>query len=104
MLNRLNIARGQIRRYAVFVNCDEAFDAVWRSERWHKLQIYKAKGKIINRTEKNLYKAIKSQIVANGQLNEHFPCSVEVRQGENLSALLSFQSYLEAEYDIYYLT
>ena len=39
---------------------------------------------------KNTYKGIKSQIVANGQLNEQFTCSVGVRQGENLPAPLFY--------------
>ena len=65
----------------------QAFDTVWRPGLWSKLREHHINGKCLTIIQ-NLYKDIKSKIIANGVSSAYFLCLNGVRQGENLSPIL----------------
>ena len=73
--------------FCVFVDFQQAFDTVWRSGLWHKLQTYNINGKCLNLI-KNMYANIKSRIKNKDGVSPFFECCTGVRQGENLSPFL----------------
>ena len=73
--------------YCTFVDFRKAFDSVWRTGLWRKLQKYEIKGKCF-KIIFNLYRNIKSCVEFNNKQSEFFPCLTGVRQGENLSPFL----------------
>jgi hypothetical protein len=75
------------RLYGCFVDYRKAFDSVDRVELWQKLLKSDINGRIFN-VVVNLYEQAKSCLAVNGCVSDYFPCSIGVRQGENLSPLL----------------
>ena len=73
--------------FCVFFYFQLAFDTVWRSGLWHKLQTYNINGKRLNLI-KNMYVNIKSRIKNKDGVSPFFECCTGVRQGENLSPFL----------------
>ena len=73
--------------FTTFVDFRKAFDTVWRTGLWKKLQNSGVKGKIFN-VIFNMYDNIKSCIQYNNKQSDFFPCLTGVRQGENLSPFL----------------
>ena len=73
--------------FCTFVDFRKAFDTVWRSGLWIKLQKSEIKGKCF-KVIYNMYNGIKSCVQYNGCESEFFPCLTGVRQGENLSPFL----------------
>jgi hypothetical protein len=67
----------------------KAFDTVWQTGLWRKLQNCEIKGKCFKITY-NMYNDIKSCVQYNGSQSELFPCLTVVRQEENLSSLSFF--------------
>ncbi len=67
-------------------------DTVWRQGLWYKLLLSRINGKCLN-IIKSMYKSIKSCIKVGNEYSDYFPCTVGVRQGENMSPLL-FAMYL----------
>ena len=78
--------------YCAFIDFKQAFDNVWRSGLWQKLQEYNINGKCLN-VIKSMYNNIKSRISIPEGNSAFFPCEKGVRQGENLSPIL-FSLYL----------
>ena len=78
--------------YCAFIDYRKAFDSIDRVSLWQKLLDSNVNGKILT-VIKNLYNKAKSCVRANNRTSGYFPCSVGVRQGENLSPLL-FAIYL----------
>ena len=73
--------------YCVFVDFKQAFDSVWRSGLWHKLIEYNINGKCF-RLIRSMYENIKSRVKCTNGNSSFFPCTIGVRQGENLSPFL----------------
>ena len=73
--------------YCTFVDFKKAFDTVWRTGLWKKLQNCEIKGKCFQ-VIYNMYHGIKSCVKYSGEQSEFFPCLTGVRQGENLSPFL----------------
>ncbi|XP_071123270.1 uncharacterized protein [Mytilus edulis] len=86
------LKRKKKKLYCAFVDFAKAFDTVWRSGLWSKLIKHSINGKMYN-VIVNMYNNIKSRIHFGSDFSEFFPCSIGVRQGENLSPLL-FSIYL----------
>ena len=80
------------RLYCCFVDYRKAFDTVNRAKLWSKILSLNINGKLFNVIH-NIYSQAKSCVCINSTLSNLFPCSVGVRQGENLSPLL-FSIYL----------
>jgi hypothetical protein len=76
----------------VFIDFKQAFDKIWRVGLWRKLIGNGINGKILN-VMVNMYHKAKSCVQINTNRSDYFPCSIGVRQGENLSPLL-FALYL----------
>ena len=70
-----------------FVDFQKEFDMISRSFLWQKLLNYNINGKFIRIIHK-MYQDIKSCVIVNNKCSNLFPCSIGVRQGENLSSLL----------------
>ena len=84
----IDIARANKNKvYFCFVDIKQVFDIVWRPGLWSKLREHHINGKCLTIIQ-NLYKDIKSQIIANGASSAYFLCLNGVRQGENLSPIL----------------
>ena len=64
----------------------------WREGLWKKLKDYHITGKC-HTLIKNMYNNIKSKISTHNGTTDYFPCTIGVRQGENLSPFL-FSIYL----------
>ena len=73
--------------YCVFIDFRQAFDSVWRLGLWHKLISYNITGKCF-RLIRSMYENIKSRVKYINGKSQFFPCTVGVRQGENLSPFL----------------
>ena len=73
--------------YCVFIDFRQAFDSVWRQGLWHKLISYNITGKCF-RLIRSMYENIKSRVKCINGKSQFFPCTVGVRQGENLSPFL----------------
>ena len=73
--------------YCTFVDFKKAFDTVWRTGLWRKLQNCEIKGKCF-KIIYNMYNDIKSCVQYNGSQSDFFPCVTGVRQGENLFLFL----------------
>lgn len=73
--------------FCVFVDYKQAFDSVWRTGLWQKLQSSNINGKCF-RLIQNLYQNIKSRVKSANGVSAFFPCKIGVRQGENLSPFL----------------
>ena len=86
--------------FCAFVDFKQAFDRVWRLGLWYKLNYIGIRGKCFD-VIVNMYKNIKSCVMANGIRGDYFVSNIGVRQGENLSPLLfslylnDLESYLE---------
>lgn len=78
--------------YCTFVDFKSAFDTVWRSGLWQKVQKCNIKGKIFT-VIYNMYQNIKTCIKKGNDFSGFFNCDVGVKQGENLSPFL-FSLYL----------
>ena len=75
--------------FCAFIDYQKAFDSVWRSGLWHKLN----KSGIYNTSKlykiiKNMYAGIKSCVFSENIKSDYFASNSGVRQGENLSPLL----------------
>ena len=68
--------------YCTFVDFRKAFDSVWRTGLWRKLQKCEIKGKCF-KIILNLYRNIKSCVEFNNKQSEFLPNLTGVRQGEN---------------------
>ena len=75
------------RLFCTFVDYSKAFDSIIRATLWKKLISCGISGKVL-RVISNMYKSIKSCVMANGMQSEFFESHVGLRQGENLSPLL----------------
>ena len=75
------------RLFCTFVDYSKAFDSINRETLWKKLISCGISGKVL-RVILNMYKSIKSCVMANGMQSEFFESHVGLRQGENLSPLL----------------
>ena len=75
------------RLFCTFVDYSKAFDSINRATLWKKLISCGISGKVL-RVILNMYKSIKSCVMANGMQSEFFESHVGLRQGENLSPLL----------------
>ena len=75
------------RLFCTFVDYSKAFDSINRAILWKKLISCGISGKVL-RVIFNMYKSIKSCVMANGMQSEFFESHVGLRQGENLSPLL----------------
>ena len=73
--------------FCAFIELKRAFDSVWRSGLWYKLNMFKINGKCFQLI-RNIYENIKSCIILNGVKSDFFDCNIGVRQGENLSPFL----------------
>lgn len=73
--------------YCTFIDFRKAFDTVWRTGLWTKLQRSGIRGKCFN-VIFNMYNNIKSCVQYRNEKSDFFPCMVGVRQGENLSPFL----------------
>ena len=78
--------------FCAFVDFKQAFDTVWRTGLWTKMQTNGINGKCFQYIQ-NMYKGIKSMVKINGMSSEFFNCNIGVRQGENLSPFL-FSLYI----------
>ena len=76
------------RLYCCFVDYKKAFDTVNRSTSWTKLLLSGISGRILD-VIKNMYLKAKSCVAIYGDQSECFPWHIGVRQGENLSHLMS---------------
>ena len=75
------------RLFCTFVDYSKAFDSINRATLWKKLISCGISGKVLC-VILNMYKSIKSYVMANGMQSEFFESHVGLRQGENLSPLL----------------
>lgn len=73
--------------YCTFVDFKCAFDNVWRSGLWQKLQKSNIKGKIFT-VIYNMYQNIKTRVKLGNEFSEYFISHTGVKQGENLSPFL----------------
>lgn len=78
--------------FCAFIDFEKAFDSVWRVGLCNKILLNNIDGKFFNIIT-NMYKGIKSCVTTKGLTSDMFPCTVGVRQGENLSPFL-FTLYL----------
>jgi len=69
--------------YCTFVDFKCAFDIVWRSDLWQKLQKSNIKGKIFT-VIYTMYQNIKTRVKHGNELSEFFISHTGVKQGENL--------------------
>ena len=70
--------------FGCFIDFKQAFDTVWRTGLWHKLNECEINGKcllVIQRIYKNVRSKVEGATI-------YFPCLTGVRQGENLSPFL----------------
>ena len=75
------------KHYCAFIDYRSAFDKIKRPELWQKLISNGINGPIL-RVIYNLYSEAKSAVMTGDKLTELFPCTIGVRQGENLSPSL----------------
>ena len=75
------------RLFCTFVDYSKAFDSINRATLWKNLISCGISGKVL-RVILNMYKSIKSCVMANGMQSEFFESHVGLRQGENVSPLL----------------
>ena len=73
--------------FCAFIDLKHAFDSVWRSGLWYKLNMFKINGKCFQLI-RNIYENVKSCIMLNGVKSDFFDCNIDVRHGENLSPFL----------------
>ena len=73
--------------YCAFIDYRAAYDKINRSLLWKKLIVSDINGPVL-KVIQNLYLSAKSCLSVNGHLSDYFPCSVGVRQGENLSPIM----------------
>ena len=73
--------------FSCFIDFKQAFDTVWRSGLWHKLNEYDINGKC-SAVIQSIYKNVKSKVATEEWATIYFPCLTGVRQGENLSPVL----------------
>ena len=66
--------------YCTFVDFKCAFDTVWRSDLWQKLQKSNIKGKIFT-VIYNMYQNIKTRVKHGNELSEYFISHTGVKQG-----------------------
>lgn len=85
MIDILHNSRKKL--FCAFVDLKGAFDTVHRASLWHKLKSYNIDGKFLS-IVKNMYDNAKSCVFAHNVRSDYFPCTIGVRQGENLSPLL----------------
>lgn len=78
--------------FCAFIDFEKAFDSVWRVGPWNKILLNNINGKCFNIIT-NMYKGIISCVTTKGLTSDMIPCTVGVRQGENLSPFL-FALYL----------
>lgn len=81
-----------MKLHCAFIDFEQAFDSVWYNGLWNKVLLNNIDGKCF-KIITNMYKGIKSKVLANGRCSDFFDCTVGVRQGENLSPFL-FSLYL----------
>ena len=77
----------KLKLFSCFIDFKQAFDTVWRSGLWHKLNQYNINGKCLAVIQ-NIYKNVKSKVATTEGTTIFFPCLTGVRQGENLSPFL----------------
>ena len=70
--------------YCTFVDFKCAFDTVWRSGLWQKLQKSNIKGNIFT-VIYNMYQNIKTRVKHGNELSEYFISHTGVKQEENVS-------------------
>ena len=73
--------------YCTFVDFKSAFDTVWRTGLWQKMQKSNIKGKLF-RVIYNMYQNIKTCVRMGNDISEFFISTIGVKQGENLSPFL----------------
>lgn len=71
-----------------FHRLKKAFDFVWHIGLWNKVFLNNIDGKLF-KIIINVYKGIKSKVLANGRCSDFFECTVGVKQWENLSPFYS---------------
>lgn len=90
--------------YCCYIDYRKAFDSVPRVHLWYKLLMSGINGKLLE-VIRNLYKNAKSAIKLDNMQGTRFPCTIGVRQGDNLSPLLfalylnDLQDYLAMAYN-----
>jgi hypothetical protein len=90
LINKLRSEKKKL--FCSFIDFSAAFDSVWRTGLWKKLQNQGITGKIFTVIQ-NMYLNIKSCVTQNGESSAMFSSFCGVRQGENLSPIL-FSLYL----------
>ena len=85
LINKLRSEKKKL--FCSFIDFSAAFDSVWRTGLWTKLQKQGITGKILIVIQ-NMYKNIKSCVTVNGESSAMFTSFCGVRQGENLSPIL----------------
>lgn len=91
------------RLYCCFIDYRKAFDVIDRALLWQRVIGHGIGGKVLI-VLKNLYSGAKSCVRLKDEHSETFPCTIGVRQGENLSPLLfaiflnDFDAYLQERY------
>ena len=73
--------------FCSFIDFKSAFDTVWRTGLWQKLQKSDIQGKLF-RVIFNMYQNIKTCIRKGHECSGFFNCEVGVKQGENMSPFL----------------
>ena len=82
-----DISKSQKKKlYCTFVDCKQAFDRVWRDGLWAKLYSFRINRKCLN-VIKSIYENSKSRIITAEGPSAFLSCNIDVRQGDNLSAL-----------------
>lgn len=75
--------------FCTFIDFKSAFDTVWRSGLWQKMQKSNIKGKLFN-VIYNMYQNIKTCVKKGNEFSEFFISHTGVKQGENLSPFFIF--------------
>ncbi|MCW4343991.1 MAG: reverse transcriptase family protein [Candidatus Thiodiazotropha endolucinida] len=88
MKSLIDMARvNKSKLFTCFIDFKQAFDTVWRTGLWYKLNDRRINGKCLAVIQ-SIYKNVKSKVATHEGTTMYFPCLTGVRQGENLSPFL----------------